>query len=153
MDERKVSRTSTAIIVSIVSAAILIVFYILVIGECLVGGERAACVVLTENLVFALLSYAIFGLYLLGTGVIIFGSILITIRYVRVKLRSPYEPADIVLRAFYLTLGLEILIGAEIISTAVTRTLEGFVHLGATIAVRGLITLLIYFERKHSTHE
>ena len=153
MNERKVSRTSTAIIVSIVSAAILIVFYILVIGECLVGGERAACVVLTENLVFALLSYAIFGLYLLGTGVIIFGSILITIRYVRVKLRSPFEPSDIMLRAFYLTLGLEILIGAEIISSAVTRTPEGFVHLAATIGVRGLIALLIYFERKYGAHE
>ena len=149
MDERKISRTSVAIIVSIVSVAVFIAFYILVIGECLVGGERAACVVLTENLVFALLSYAIFGLYLLGAGVIIFGSILITIRYVRTKLRSPFEPADIVLRAYYLTLGLEILIGAEIISTAITRTLDGFIHLAATIGVRGLIALLIYFERKH----
>ena len=149
MDERKISRTSVAIIVSIVSAAILIVFYILVIGECLVAGEKAACVALTENLVFSLLSYAIFSLYLLGAGVIIFGSILITIRYVRGKLRSPFEPSDIVLRAFYLTLGLEILIGAEIISTAITRTLDGFIHLAATIGVRGLIALLIYFERKH----
>lgn len=103
---------------------------------------------LIEERLFVLLKFAIIGLYLLGTVIIVFGSILMATRYVRDKLKAPFEPTKLVLHAKYLTIGLEILIGAEIIATASSRTTSDFVHLGLTIGIRFIIALLIYAERR-----
>jgi uncharacterized membrane protein len=101
-----------------------------------------------EERLFVVFSFALNGLYLLGAFVIIFGSILMTSRYVRAKMKAPFEPAKLLFHASYLTIGLEILIGAEIIATAISRTPEDFLQLGLTIGIRFVIALLIYAERR-----
>lgn len=101
-----------------------------------------------EERMFVVLHSSIFILYLLGALVLILGSILMATRYIRAKLKAPFEPAKLLFHAHYLTLGLEILIAGEIIATAISRTLEDFFHLGLTIVIRFIIALLIYAERK-----
>jgi uncharacterized membrane protein len=88
-------------------------------------------------------------LYLLGGGLIFFGAVLVIIRFIRTKLKDPYQPSG-VLRYLsgYLTLGLEFFIGAEIIRTATTRTFEEFSVLILIILSRGLFSLILYLERK-----
>jgi uncharacterized membrane protein len=88
-------------------------------------------------------------LYLLGGGLIFFGAVLVTIRFIQTKLKDPYQPSG-VLRYLsgYLTLGLEFFIGAEIIKTTVTRTFEEFSLLILIIISRGLFSLILYLERR-----
>jgi uncharacterized membrane protein len=101
-----------------------------------------------EERMFVVLRSTIFILYLLGALVLVLGSILMATRYVRAKLKAPFEPAKIFFHAHYLTLGLEILIAGEIVATTISRTYEDFFHLGLTIVIRFIIAILIYAERK-----
>jgi uncharacterized membrane protein len=100
------------------------------------------------GVVSVFLEFTILFLYLLSAVLILLGSILLTVRYVRIKLQDPLQPSEFELRARFLTVGLEILIGAEIIGTAVTRTLEGFLVLVLTIAIRGFIALILHMEER-----
>jgi uncharacterized membrane protein len=101
-----------------------------------------------ENTVIVLLNVAINALYLLGAGMIILGSTLVTIRYVRAKMKEPGQPFVGVPRARYLTLSLEFFIGAEIIKTVVVRTYEEFLLLIFVIISRGLFSLILYLDRR-----
>ncbi|MEM2112480.1 MAG: DUF1622 domain-containing protein [Candidatus Bathyarchaeia archaeon] len=100
------------------------------------------------NMIVVFLEVAINFLYLLSTGLILLGSILMAIRYIYIKFHAPLEPAKFELHARYLTVGLEILIGAEIINTAITRTFDGFLVLTFTIITRGLIAFILHMEEK-----
>jgi uncharacterized membrane protein len=88
-------------------------------------------------------------LYLLGGGLMFFGAILVTIRFIRTKLEDPYKLSGVTrYLSGYLTLSLEFFIGAEIIRTATTRTFEEFSVLILIILSRGLFSLILYLERR-----
>lgn len=102
-----------------------------------------------ESFFFSVLALVVEFMNLIGGFLILFGSILLVARYVRVKLKAPDVPFEGMSPRFtFLTLGLEIFIGAEIINTAVTRTLDGFLLLSLTIATRGVIGLILHYEKK-----
>jgi uncharacterized membrane protein len=94
-------------------------------------------------------------LYLLGGGLVFFGAILVTIRFIYIKLKDPYKPSGVTrYLSGYLTLSLEFFIGAELIRTTTTRTFEEFSVLILIILSRGLFSLILYLERRwHGTAE
>jgi uncharacterized membrane protein len=104
--------------------------------------------------VYVILTLATDVLYLFGGGVIAFGASLIMIRFLQRKLKDPYQPSlSTRYLAGYLTLGLEIFIGAEIIRTVVVGASE-IELLILVIASRGLFSLILYLERRwHGTAE
>ena len=66
-------------------------------------------------------------LYLFGGGVIVFGAILVTIRFIQIKLKDPYQPSfSTRYLSGYLTLSLNFFIGAEIVRTVAVRTYQEF---------------------------
>jgi uncharacterized membrane protein len=99
--------------------------------------------------VYAVLTVATDILYLFGGGIIAFGATLVIVRFVRRKLADPYQPSlSTRYLSGYLTLGLEMFIGAEIIRTVVVRTPDEFALLILVIASRGLFSLILYLERR-----
>jgi uncharacterized membrane protein len=102
-----------------------------------------------EAVIDTLLNIATNIIYLIGGGVIIFGAILVTIRFLQCKLKDPYKPSCVTrFLSGYLTLSLEFFIGAEIIKTVVTRSYEEFSLLILVIFSRGLFSLILYLERR-----
>ncbi len=96
-----------------------------------------------------LLNIATNVIYLIGGGVIIFGAVLVAIRFIQCKLKDPYKPSCVTrFLSGYLTLGLEFFIGAEIIKATVTRRFEEFSVLILIIFSRGLFSLILYLERR-----
>ena len=82
---------------------------------------------------------------IIGGFLILFGSVLLVSRYVSAKLKDPNVPFNgVAPRLTFLTLGLEIFIGAEIINSAITRTMDDFLLLGLTIGVRSLIGFVLH---------
>jgi uncharacterized membrane protein len=101
------------------------------------------------EIVATLLSIAVVVIYLLGGGVIVFGVMLTVIRFIKAKLQSPLKPAGVAAPlAGYLTLSLELFIGAEIIKTPTTQTFEELETLILIILSRGLFSLILYLERR-----
>jgi uncharacterized membrane protein len=105
--------------------------------------------------IYVILTLAADGLYLFGGGVITFGAILVTVRFVQRKLKDPYQPSSSTrYLSGYLTLSLNFFIGAEIIRTVATRTIPEFELLILVIFSRGLFSLILYLERRwHGTAE
>ncbi len=108
-----------------------------------------------DDVITTLLNVATDILYLLGGGLIFFGVLLITVRFIKIKLRDPYKPSGVSrFLSGYLTLSLEFFIGAEIIKTVVVRNYEEFSLLILVIISRGLFSLILYLERRwHGTAE
>jgi uncharacterized membrane protein len=108
-----------------------------------------------DEVITTLLNVATDILYLLGGGLIFFGVLLITIRFINIKLKDPYRPSGVSrFLSGYLTLSLEFFIGAEIIKTVVVRNYEEFSLLILVIISRGLFSLILYLERRwHGTAE
>jgi uncharacterized membrane protein len=108
-----------------------------------------------EGLVDTLLNVATNILYLVGAGMLIFGAALVTVRFLQCKLKDPFKPSCVSrYLSGYLTLSLEFFIGAEILKTVVTRSVEEFWLLILVIISRGLFSLILYLERKwHGTAE
>ncbi len=107
------------------------------------------------EIIYFILTLATDALYLFGGAVIAFGAILIIFRFFERKLKDPYMPSSCTrYLSGYLTLGLEIFIGAEIIRTVIVRTPSEFALLILVIASRGLFSLILFLERKwHGTAE
>jgi uncharacterized membrane protein len=105
--------------------------------------------------IYVVLTMAADALYLFGGGVIAFGAILVTIRFIQYKLKDPYQPSfSTRYLSGYLTLSLNFFIGAEIIRTVATRTIPEFELLILVIFSRGLFSLILYLERRwHGTAE
>jgi uncharacterized membrane protein len=102
-----------------------------------------------EDVVDTLLTVATDILYLLGGGLVFFGALLVTIKFMRSKLKDAYRPSGVTrYMSGYLTLSLEFFIGAEIIKTTTTRTFEEFSVLILIIFSRGLFSLILYLERR-----
>jgi uncharacterized membrane protein len=101
------------------------------------------------DVIYVLLTVGTNALYLLGAFVVSFGAILVTVRFIQCKLKSPYKPSCVTrYLSGYLTLSLEFFIGAEIIKTTTTRTWEEFSVLILIILSRGLFSLILYLERR-----
>jgi uncharacterized membrane protein len=101
------------------------------------------------DVIYTLLTLATDVLYLLGGGLVFFGAVLVTIRFIHIKLKDPYKPSGVTrFLSGYLTLSLEFFIGAEIIRTTTTRTWEEFSVLLLIIFSRGLFSLILYLERR-----
>ena len=107
------------------------------------------------NAIYVVLMLVTDTLYLFGGGVMAFGAILITIRFIQLKLKDPYQPSfSTRYLSGYLTLSLNFFIGAELVRTVVVRTYEEFALLILVIGSRGLFSLILYLERRwHGTSE
>ena len=105
--------------------------------------------------IYVMLTIAADALYLAGGGVVAFGALLITIRFIQFKLKDPYQPSSSTrYLSGYLTLGLNFFIGAEIIRTVAIRDIREFELLILVIFSRGLFSLILYLERRwHGTAE
>lgn len=99
--------------------------------------------------IYVMLTMATDAIYLFGGGVIAFGAMLVTIRFIQSKLKDPYKPTSSTrYLSGYLTLSLNFFIGAEIIRTVAVRTYEEFTLLILVIISRGLFSLILYLERR-----
>ena len=107
------------------------------------------------EIIYFILTLATNALYLFGGAVIAFGAILVLTRFFDRRLKDPYLPSSCTrYLSGYLTLGLEIFIGAEIIRTVIVRTPSEFALLILVIASRGLFSLILFLERRwHGTAE
>jgi uncharacterized membrane protein len=101
------------------------------------------------EVLYILLTGATYVLYLLGGFIVFFGAVLIIARFIKTKVKDPYQPSG-VSRFFsgYLTLSLELFIGAEIIKTTTTQQPGDFEVLILIILSRGLFSLILYLERR-----
>lgn len=101
------------------------------------------------EVIFVLLTMATDLLYIIGGAVVAFGASLVAVRFIQCKLKDPYQPSCVTrFLSGYLTLSLELFIGAEIIKTVVVRTYEEFSLLILVIISRGLFSLILYLERR-----
>ena len=107
------------------------------------------------NAIYVVLTVAADALYLFGGGIIAFGAILVTIRFIQIKLKDPFQTSSSTrILSGYLTLGLNFFIGAEIIRTVAVRTIGEFELLLFVIFSRGLFSLILYLEKRwHGTTE
>ncbi len=101
------------------------------------------------EVIATLLTIAVDILYLFGGGIVFFGAMLTLIRLVQIKSKDPFRPSGVTrYLSGYLTLSLELFIGAEIIKTATTQEFSDLTILILIILSRGLFSLILYLERK-----
>ena len=128
---------------------LLVVIAVLAILGAVFSSRHDEFLPVIDDVVLTLLTVATDLLYLIGGGVIFFGAVLVTIRFIQCKLKDPFKPSCVTrYLSGYLTLSLEFFIGAEIIRTTVTRTFEEFSVLILIIFSRGLFSLILYLERR-----
>lgn len=144
MTELQKSFKPVAIVVAIISATIPLSIY---------GVLDHHFVENFEHTVFLMFGFTVEIMNIIGAFLIVFGSVLLVTRYVSAKIKNPNTPFNgAAPRLTFLTLGLEIFIGAEIINSAITRTIDDFLLLALTIGVRAVIGLVLHFERKSAAH-
>jgi uncharacterized membrane protein len=144
------------IVIIILAAAISAVLSLIYPGFIgLLSGGTYVSGGLVYDAIYVVLTIAADALYLIGGGVITFGALLVTIRFIKYKLKDPYQPSSSTrYLSGYLTLSLNFFIGAEIIRTVATRTIPEFELLILVIFSRGLFSLILYLERRwHGTAE
>ncbi len=101
------------------------------------------------EIIYFLLTGATDVLYLVGGGIVFFGGVLVTVRFIQIKMKDPDKPSEVTRHlSGYLTLGLAFFIGAEIVKTVVVRTTAEFELLILVIVSRGLFSLILYLERR-----
>ena len=115
-----------------------------------------------EGVVDTVLNVATYMIYLIGGAILIFGAILVTIRFFQSKLKDPDKFSNVSrYLSGYLTLSLEFFIGAEIIRTVaftssnnLQQSLDNLLVLFLIILSRVLFSLIIYLDRRwHGTSE
>jgi uncharacterized membrane protein len=108
-----------------------------------------------QGIVDTLLTIAYYVIYLIGGGILTFGAVLVTVRFIRCKLQDAYQPSNVSrFLSGYLSLSLEFFIGAEIIRTVVASSFGNLEVLFLIILSRGLISFIIYLDRRwHGTAE
>ena len=135
--------------VSSLTVTVLVLVVALAIVAAVLAPMSEAFIPGFEDIIDTLLNIATNIIYLIGGAVILFGAVLVTVRFVRCKLKDPYKPSCVTrFLSGYLTLSLEFFIGAEIIKTVVTRSYEEFSLLILVIFSRGLFSLILYLERR-----
>jgi uncharacterized membrane protein len=108
-----------------------------------------------ETVIHTMLTLAYDFIYLIGGGILVFGVILVLIRFIRIKFEDPYKSSSASrILSGYLTLSLNFFIAAEILRTVVTKTTTDIELLILIILSRGLFSFIIYLERRwHGTAE
>ena len=144
MEESRKSYAGIAVVGAMIILAILVLVYGSIYDDFLVDFEAV---------VVTLLSVAANFLYIIGTALIVLGSILVATRYVKSKIRAPFVPFHGLPRARYLTISLELFIGAEVIKTVIARTYDEFLLLMLTIGIRGLVAAVLYLEQRWHAQE
>ena len=104
------------------------------------------------------LHHATFGISVLGVLVIIFGVLCGVVRFLRSEV-SAVRGADVEgerrklrqVLGYYLLLGLEFLIAADIIDTLMKPTTQDLIILGAIVAIRTVISYSLNSELAHET--
>ena len=105
---------------------------------------------LVERYVIQVLYILILLLEVYGAIVIIYSSNAVFLTF----LRTSRDGANARLTlASYLSFGLELFLGAEILRTVVSRSLEEIMVLAAIIVLRAIITLLIHWEVRQEWRE
>jgi uncharacterized membrane protein len=128
---------------------LLVVIAVLAILGAVFSSRHGEFLPVIDDVILTLLTVATDLLYLIGGGVILFGAVLVSIRFIQCKLKDSFKPSCVTrYLSGYLTLSLEFFIGAEIIRTTVTRTFEEFSVLILIIVSRGLFSLILYLERR-----
>ncbi|HDP69740.1 MAG TPA: DUF1622 domain-containing protein [Actinobacteria bacterium] len=84
-------------------------------------------------------------LEIFGALVIIYGALQSIVQYAMNLFQKTKKEPDL---RKNLALGLEFLMGAEIVRTIIVRTLTELAMLGGIIALRGLLGLIIHWEEK-----
>ena len=157
VEKRAINLAAVAIIIIIVIAAISSAVLSFIYPEiiALLSGATYVSGGAIYDAIYVMLTIATDALYIFGGGVIAFGAIVITARFVKIKTIDPNKPTySTRMLSGYLSLGLNFFIGAEIIRTVAVRTYEEFVLLILTIISRGLLTLILYLEERwHGAHE
>jgi uncharacterized membrane protein len=164
MAERQIEKTqdpnslTLTIIAVLIAAAVLgavLSFFYPGFSNLLSGGTYVSGGGAIYNSIYVVLTLVTDSLYLFGGGVMAFGSILVIIRFIQLKLKDPYKPSfSTRYLSGYLTLSLNFFIGAELVRTVVVRTYEEFALLILVIGSRGLFSLILYLERRwHGTAE
>ena len=141
--------------ISSLTVALLVLVVALAIVAAIFAPLSEAFIPGFEDIIDTMLNIATNIIYLIGGGVILFGAVLVTVKFVQCKLKDPYKPSCVTrYLSGYLSLSLEFFIGAEIIKTVVTRKPEEFELLLLVIFSRGLFSLILYLERRwHGTAE
>jgi uncharacterized membrane protein len=135
--------------VSSLTVTVLVLVVALAIVAAVLAPMSEAFIPGFEDIIDTLLNIATNIIYLIGGAVILFGAVLVTVRFVRCKLKDPYKPSCVTrFLSGYLSLSLEFFIGAEIIKTVVTRQPEEFELLLLVIFSRGPFSLILYLERR-----
>jgi uncharacterized membrane protein len=135
--------------VSSLTVTVLVLVVALAIVAAVLAPMSEAFIPGFEDIIDTLLNIATNIIYLIGGAVILFGAVLVTVRFVRCTLKDPYKPSCVTrFLSGYLSLSLEFFIGAEIIKTVVTRQPEEFELLLLVIFSRGLFSLILYLERR-----
>jgi uncharacterized membrane protein len=99
--------------------------------------------------IYVILTLATDILYLFGSGIIVFGSMIVIINFLKTKLKNAFELSHSTsYLSGYLTLSLNFFIGAGIIGTVAVRTYQEFALLILVITSRGLFSLILYLEKK-----
>jgi uncharacterized membrane protein len=146
------SSLALLLLVTIIAAGIAAVLLSIIFPEIvslLSGGTYVSGGGAIYDAIYVVLTIAADALYLFGGGVITFGAILITIRFIQIKLKDPYQPSSSTrYLSGYLTLSLNFFIGAEIIRTVAIRSIPEFELLFLVIFSRGLFSLILYLERR-----
>ena len=150
------SNLTISVILFLIILSVLTVYFTVTIpkfGELLLPplaeGETYHPGGIIYEVVYNILNFGTNVLYLVGGGVIAFGAIVLSIKFLQCKLRNPLEPSCVTrYLSGDLTLSLEFFIGAEIIKTVIVRTEEEFILLILVIISRGLFSLILYLERR-----
>lgn len=92
-----------------------------------------------------------------GLSVILWGALLGLVRFVRLEIRQFRQPVTMNEReevrhliGYYLLLGLEFLVAADIVHTILTPTLQDLGVLAAIVGIRTVISISINWELKQS---
>jgi uncharacterized membrane protein len=95
----------------------------------------------------------------IGVGVILWGVALGLVRVIALEIRSLRREETMAQRealrhhlVYYLLLGLEFLVAADIVHTILTPTLDELAVLGAIVAIRTVISFSINWELRQSRH-
>jgi len=142
IETKKNGTSSLTIVLFITVIALVIIAAVLApVSEAFLPG--------IEDIIDTMLNIATNIIYLIGGGVVLFGAVLVTVKFVQCKLKDPFKPSCVTrYLSGYLSLSLEFFIGAEIIKTVVTRKPEEFELLLLVIFSRGLFSLILYLERR-----
>lgn len=88
----------------------------------------------------------------IGILIIGYSSIMVFIRYCRLRFQEPDSELKLQL-AQGMTLGLEFLLAGEILKTIVARDIYELIAVGGLVIIRSLITLLLHWEIKNDTYK